>query len=65
MTGHQPDQPERLLFPLQGVDSHDDDALEAFAHRAWQAATHEWENTMNDQPGPSTALTDKYTAAIS
>jgi (p)ppGpp synthase/HD superfamily hydrolase len=54
-----------LIFPLQGVDSQDDDALDAFAHRAWQAATHEWENTMNDQPGPSTALTDKYTAAIS
>jgi len=64
VTGHQPDKFDRLIVPLQGVDIHDDDALEKFAHRAWQAATHEWENTMNDQPGPSTFLTDKYTAAL-
>ena len=64
MTGHQPDEFDRLIFPLQGVDIHDDDELEKFAHRAWRAATDEWENTMNDRPGPSTFLTDKYTAAL-
>ena len=59
-----PREGRKLLFSLQGVDLHDDDALEAFALRVWQAAANEWGSTMNDKPGPSTVLTDKYTAAL-
>ena len=64
MTAGTPGEGERLSFSLRGVNIHDDDALEAFALRVWQAANEDREGTMNDKPGPSTVLTDKYTAAL-
>ncbi len=63
-SGARPGSDSKLLFSLQGVDLHDDDALDAFARRVWEHATNEWGNTMSTTSGPSTVLTAKYTEAV-